>query len=180
MTFYINGDKREVYVDDYFPFNPATNDWAFSKAVGNELWVLLLEKAWAKIFGSYQRIESGNSTEALIALTGAKVDFIFHEAEKHRQNAIYIKLKKADQLKYAIATAASSSRTGHTSRDMKNVGLVDAHAYSLLEVAEVPHGAGREKLLKIRNPWGFLEWKGAWSDGDEERWTPELKQRMGF
>jgi len=29
---------------------------AFSSSVGNELWVILLEKAWAKMYTSYKRI----------------------------------------------------------------------------------------------------------------------------
>lgn len=33
--------------------------------------VLLLEKAWAKIFGSYEKIEGGLPREVLHALTGA-------------------------------------------------------------------------------------------------------------
>jgi calpain-15 len=79
MKFFINGEPVTVVVDDYFPFCNHKDQWAFSRANSNELWVLLLEKAWAKIFGSYQRIESGTSGEALPALTGAPAEFLFHE-----------------------------------------------------------------------------------------------------
>lgn len=33
--------------------------------------VLILEKAWAKVFGSYEKIEAGSSREVLRALTAA-------------------------------------------------------------------------------------------------------------
>ena len=44
---------------------------SFSKSKGSEIWVLLLEKAYAKIFGCYERIESGNESHAFNDLTGA-------------------------------------------------------------------------------------------------------------
>ena len=44
-------------MDDYFPcYN---GEPAFSKANGDEMWVLILEKVWAKLHGSYERIEAG-------------------------------------------------------------------------------------------------------------------------
>ena len=58
---------------------------------------------------------------------------------------------------------------------MKNVGLVDAHAYSLIKVYEEDQGKGHKlRLIQIRNPWGFKEWTGDWSD-KSDKWTPELK-----
>jgi len=58
---------------------------------------------------------------------------------------------------------------------MKNVGLVDAHAYSLIKTYEEDLGKGHKlRLLQIRNPWGFKEWSGDWSD-KSDKWTPELK-----
>ena len=38
------------------------------------MWVLLLEKAWAKIHNSYDNIEGGLVTEVLHDLTGAPVE----------------------------------------------------------------------------------------------------------
>jgi len=37
---------------------------------------MLLEKCWAKVFGSYKNIEAGSSKEGFIALTGAPCDVI--------------------------------------------------------------------------------------------------------
>jgi membrane-bound lytic murein transglycosylase MltF len=48
----------------------------FSKSNGDELWVLLAEKAYAKIHGSYEAIESGHSYEALMDMTGAPIKLI--------------------------------------------------------------------------------------------------------
>ena len=51
--------------------------------------------------------------------------------------------------------------------------IVSMHAYSILEAKEVKG----ERLLRVRNPWGQFEWKGAWSDGSEQ-WTPEWMQLL--
>lgn len=50
----INGEWQEILLDDYFPCYD--NKPAFSNSVGEELWVLLLEKAYAKVFGGYDKI----------------------------------------------------------------------------------------------------------------------------
>ncbi len=65
------GDWRLVTVDDYFPCSSKRQGPCFSKANGNEMWVLLLEKAYAKIYGSYANIESGIVLNAMRDLTGA-------------------------------------------------------------------------------------------------------------
>lgn len=48
MSFCINGVFKNISVDDCFPYDDSQNRLAFSKSKQNELWVLLLEKAWAK------------------------------------------------------------------------------------------------------------------------------------
>ena len=58
VQMYINGERRTVVVDDYFPYDNERGRWAFSQPSEssnhiNEIWVLILEKAWAKIYGSY-------------------------------------------------------------------------------------------------------------------------------
>ena len=53
------------------------------------------------------------------------------------------------------------------------VGIIEGHAYAVLNFQEF-QGA---RLLEIRNPWGNVEWKGAWSDS-WSGWTPEARAQL--
>jgi hypothetical protein len=46
-----NGELNNVFVDDYIVSR--YSDTVYSRANGPELWVIILEKAWAKIHGSF-------------------------------------------------------------------------------------------------------------------------------
>ena len=71
LWFNVDGDWKLILIDDFFPCNSRSKTPAFSKGNGNELWVLLIEKAYAKMYGSYEIIEGGNPAIALRELTGA-------------------------------------------------------------------------------------------------------------
>ena len=65
-----NGIWTNIILDDYFPCYPDEGP-LYSRAHGEELWVLLLEKAFAKVHGSYALLKSGFPFEAMMDLTGA-------------------------------------------------------------------------------------------------------------
>lgn len=169
------GVETDFIVDDYFPCTP-DNKIAFSgpkveKGI-TELWVLLLEKAWAKRFGSYWAIDAGATEDSLRDLTGAPCENI-----EVTESRLWDKLYEAN-LKNFIITAASSGEDG--CGDMVNeMGLVNFHAYAIIDAQEVETKSNKtkEKLLKIRNPWGETEWKGDWSDSSD-LWTDELKLQL--
>ena len=51
-----HGILREVVVDDYIPVTPQNTPLFAKPAGGREIWVMILEKAWAKLHGSYGAI----------------------------------------------------------------------------------------------------------------------------
>ena len=71
----IDGFWKCVIVDDYFPCYNDKSGPCFSRTQENEIWVLILEKAYAKVFGSYLCIESGHSSESMQDLTGAPYEY---------------------------------------------------------------------------------------------------------
>jgi hypothetical protein len=58
------------------------------------------------------------------------------------------------------------------------MGLVLGHAYTILKIFTKPY-----KLVKIRNPWGQIEWSGTASDRDKDFWrkiSNTDKHRLGY
>ncbi len=154
-------------IDDYIPCHNGKP--CFSNANGNELWVILLEKAFAKLHGSYERIEAGFAENVLHDLTGAPTEVIETEDEK-----LFEKLKKADQNKWVMAASAGSTEAAKD--QLEEIGLIGNHSYGLIDVVEFNDMFDDKiQLLKLRNPWGDFEWKGDWSDGSD-LWTDEYKR----
>lgn len=48
-----NGVYQEVVVDDYIPVDKKGNVMFAQPAGGKEVWVMIAEKCWAKLYGSY-------------------------------------------------------------------------------------------------------------------------------
>lgn len=176
IKMFKNGEIVIVTIDDYIPcrFNGGP---LFSRGAGNELWVLLIEKAYAKLHGNYYALSSGYTTHAMVDLTGCPcVHIAFppegssYEDVEEEADEIFERILEADEQGYLISTETSGKDT-ITEGDGpgKGAGLVSGHAYSIIQVKE---GNG-VKLLNIRNPWGQFEWNGDWSD-HSDLWTDEM------
>jgi hypothetical protein len=78
----VNGLETPVIVDDFVPTlldDDGKDELCFAKGRGNELWVILLEKAWAKVHGSYSRINSGLCSHAASQLIGTPTESFSHK-----------------------------------------------------------------------------------------------------
>lgn len=69
------GVIREVVVDDYIPVNQQGDPLFAKPAGGREIWVMILEKCWAKLHGSYGAIVGGLPNEVLHAFSGAPTEY---------------------------------------------------------------------------------------------------------
>jgi calpain-15 len=171
VRIFKNGEWKEVVIDDYIPCLDGLP--YFSRANGNELWVILLEKAWAKLHGSYERIEAGFAEHVFHDLTGAPSDVY----ETSQEN-LFDKMREADQKGWIMAASAGNNEIAQA--QLERIGLVGGHSYGLLGVVELTDMFGDTvQLVKLRNPWGNFEWNGAWSDNSGD-WTPELQKQAGW
>ncbi len=61
-------------------------------------------------------------------------------------------------------------------------GVVQGHAYTLLNALVLHHKSQEIRLVQLRNPWGKGEYTGKWSDFDPvwKEVSPAQKQRIGF
>ena len=78
IYFYINGIKKLVLIDDYVPYKGvAFKKFVMATSSQKEIWVSLIEKAWAKINGNYVRIAcGGTANEVFDVLTEAYSEII--------------------------------------------------------------------------------------------------------
>jgi len=170
-----NGKETTVIVDDYFPCNPCTQKPCYSHSPGNYIWVMLLEKAWAKLHGSYERIESGVPVRAMMDLCGCPGRSIsFHDddvCQEVQSGQLFDKLCDYDDKGFLMVTGTPGYDDMSKHEDLKNGsgGIVPGHAYTL-KTARTESGGSR--LMEMRNPWGKYEWNGDWCD-KSDRWTAD-------
>lgn len=90
---------------------------AFGQITGDfDFWPLILEKAWSKLFGSYNKTHFGSGSEVIKALTQAPVVTVNHNEDP---DIIWNKLVDGVKNKYIMVCA--------TSGDPNPVNLVTSH-----------------------------------------------------
>ncbi len=159
MYGFINGVKKLFEVDDYFVNDPTTNSLAFARPEGRELWVLLLEKLWAKVNGSFTNIEYGEEIEALNFLTGAPIECYVHGSMTISRDELWVRILAAEKDSHILTC---STKTNQPEKEFARVGLQQYHVYSLLRAAEVRDAAGKaRRLLVLRDPEHKTNWHGS-------------------
>ena len=180
IVLFINGEFQIVIIDDFIPFLKGKNKPYFSHPNNNEIWVLLLEKAWAKVNGGYEKIIEGWPSEVLSCFTGFNTTFLINDDYSEEEETLFYTLENFLNKTDSLLLVTTKSDHKKIEREMIEKKLIRGHTYILEGVVELTtKNQKKVKLLKISNPWGFREWTGDYSDKSNlwENFPEEVKKK---
>ncbi|XP_028828109.1 calpain-2 catalytic subunit-like [Denticeps clupeoides] len=169
FQFWQYGEWVDVVVDDRLPVRKGKLIFVQSSE-RSEFWSALMEKAYAKLNGSYEALKGGLPSESFTDLTGGIVEV--YDLSKPPPY-LFMLMRKAMALGSLLATFT---------KEVAFQNLDKLHAYSITGMEEVHGKSGTVQLVRLRNPWGCNEWKGAWSDESKE-WDlidPKEKAKLNY
>eukprot|EP00064_Thunnus_orientalis_P006358 superscaffoldBa00000658_g6375 len=152
FRFWRFGKWVDVVIDDKLPTLDGRLIFVHSKDQ-NEFWPALLEKAYAKVCGSYTDMNAGTPEEAMMDFTGGVHMCI--KLSEPPQNLWELMCRSGN-----CALQGCGTPQGETSPN----GLVQGHAYTVTGVKQMMSQGKPVKLVRLWNPWGKGEWMGDWSD----------------
>ncbi|XP_032211287.1 calpain-10 isoform X3 [Mustela erminea] len=163
------GHWLEVTIDDRLPC--LAGRLCFSRCQREDVfWLPLLEKVYAKVYGSYEHLWAGQVADALVDLTGGLAerwslkDLVRTSGQQDRPGGLeHRTCRQLLSLKdrCLISCSVLSPRAG--ARE-----LGEFHAFIVSDLRELQGRAGQSLLLlRIQNPWGRRCWQGPWREGGE-------------
>ncbi len=183
VQIYRHNEWVPIIIDDLLPMRKKEEWTNENRGVagahcreGRGLWVSLIEKAFAKYYGSYSSLEEGFVHHALQDLTGCEAEAI----PLSPYSRGYSKLALWDHLvqfkKNAYILGAGTGSADLVDQELQEMGIMFNSAYTIYDVIQVDN----YRLLKLRNPPGdHSEWKGDWSD-NSPLWNRRLKHKVNF
>ena len=118
---------------------------------------MLLEKAWAKIKGSYFNMDNGSPIDVLnsfLLSENLKEDIIYKFyslSDINEKDKIWNTIKNKNKDNTFMLCLSKKNLDNKKKLNKFNVSIVEKHFYNIIEIYE----KDGKNLLKLRNPWGF-------------------------
>ncbi|XP_053290483.1 calpain-1 catalytic subunit isoform X3 [Pleuronectes platessa] len=171
FRFWRFGKWMDVIIDDKLPTVDGRLIFVQSKTP-TEFWPALLEKAYAKVCGSYADMNAGTPAEALVDFTGG-VHMCINLTEPPPD--LWELMTRAGQNNSLMGCGTPQGKT--SANNVLPNGLVQGHAYAVTGVKQFMSRGKLVNLVRLWNPWGQTEWNGQWSDNSHLWQTVSLQDR---
>lgn len=153
-------------IDDYLPCFPMA-DPVFAAHSKNDIWPSLIEKVLAKMYGSYEKLEVGETQNTFINLTGCP-SFSYN-----LQNDSSFNWEKFCEYfnKGFLLTVGSKN---NSELNLEENGLIPEHSYNISKV----YNDDDLKLIQISTGLkADQSWKGKWADSSDS-WSKDILQKV--
>lgn len=171
IQFFYRGNPTIVTVDDRIPV--MENDWPVNArpAPNGAWWLVLLEKAYAKMNLNYVNLESGMQHEAMRALTGQPV--VMYQTKNSSDAQTWERLASASGKNFIITASCLQDYAG----------LEGGKAYVVLGVQELKNKKDEDQvahqLIKLRPSFGSVDYSGNWNTHSKS-WTDDYAKQAGL
>jgi len=177
FQFYKHGCWHQVSIDNYLPCLDTEDRLAFACS-GNvgELWPSFLEKAYAKLHGSYFALEGGSILDVLTDLTGGVAHKIKLDTEQGEMDVTTgLVWDQICELLASGGVMACQARHPGDSDSAGPSGLLKNLVYNVMDARQLDDGT---RLLRVHCPWPSGLWHGPWSAGSYEWSAPAAQPLM--
>ena len=139
---------EDVRVEGTLPTTADGSDAYAQREDPNEIWVVIIEKAFAAWKGGYAGLDAGLPSEALTALTGQEAKDTF---TRNQTPASLGETFRGNADEGRAMVAASNPHL-----DLRSGGIIPGHAHTILGV----QGTGDQAVVKLRDPYAEYEPSG--------------------
>ena len=166
VTLFINGEWKIIKVKNSFPVYEKTGELVGVRPKYNEIFLMILEKAWALINGGYDKMEGGKTKYIFELFLGCKCD----EFKKDNINNLYNSIQNNEKFFGTLSLCVSKTYEINKEINKDNfdkekaieeglISIKGAHAYTILKTLEINKKRNNElndtcKILIISNPHG--------------------------
>lgn len=152
LKLYVKGEPVNVIIDDVYPVLNLTKAQGYTynyppvnngPSKAGAWWLVILEKAMAKLNNNYTGLNAGHIGQAMRYLTGMPT--VEYQSSNMSTDQLWEHVTDGFEKDYNMGAPCLVSR----------YNMVAGHAYGVIGAHQLKGGAhDGQKLIKMRNPWG--------------------------